>query len=157
MAIVFGRAAADCHRAVVHVREGAPDVPVWLFTTTKPWAETADCVNAYSSVGSALSLLLAAQRHAWPRWVALSVAPWTGDHFGWPLKLAPFLIPPGRALLLNENGDFFAGSPSGIAQHLGAAVARCGSARSGMARESSRTPSAIALRTATHRRQADRA
>src|ERR1044071_4705104 len=40
--LVFARTAVDCHRAVLHVREGAPDVPVWLFSTTEPWAETAD-------------------------------------------------------------------------------------------------------------------
>ena len=44
VALVFGRNAADCHRAVLHVREGAPDVPVWLFSTTEPSAETADAV-----------------------------------------------------------------------------------------------------------------
>jgi glycosyltransferase involved in cell wall biosynthesis len=118
VALVFGRDAADCHRAVLHVREGAPEVPVWLFSTTKPWAETADLCERVFVRGTGLSLLFAAERCAWPRWVALSVAPWTGDRFAWPLKLAPFLIPPGRALLLNEHGDFFAGSPSGVAEHL---------------------------------------
>jgi glycosyltransferase involved in cell wall biosynthesis len=67
---------------------------------------------------SALLLLMSAQHESWPRWVAIGVAPWTGGLRGWPLKLAPFLIPPFRTLILNEHGDFFAGSPGVIARHI---------------------------------------
>ena len=55
----------------------------------------------------------------WPHWVALSVGSWTGDHGRWPLKMAPFLIPPGRALLQNRNGDFFQGTPARVLVHWG--------------------------------------
>src|SRR5947207_2722110 len=68
---------------------------------------------------NALILLLHAQRRLWRHWVALGVSPWTGTPGPWALKLAPFLIPPFRVLILNENGDFFAGSPAGIARHAG--------------------------------------
>ena len=49
--------------------------------------------------------------------MALGVTAWTGDHGAWPLKLAPFAIPPFHAVVLNEHGDFFAGSPGAIALH----------------------------------------
>jgi glycosyltransferase involved in cell wall biosynthesis len=69
-------------------------------------------------VGRAVALAVAAPRESWSRWVALSVAPWTGGLAGWPLKLAPFGIPFFRVLILNENGDFFPGTPGEIARHL---------------------------------------
>jgi len=50
---------------------------------------------------------LGAHSVLWPHWVALSVATWTGGHGPWGAKLAPFLVPPFRTLILNENGDFF--------------------------------------------------
>jgi glycosyltransferase involved in cell wall biosynthesis len=119
VAIVFGGAPPACHRAVLHLRAGAPDVPVWVFCTARPLLETEALCERVCVRSSTVALLLAAERQAWPRWVALGIAPWTGDSGGWPLKLAPFLIPPGRALLLNENGDFFHGSPGAIARHMG--------------------------------------
>jgi glycosyltransferase involved in cell wall biosynthesis len=103
---------------VLHLREGAPDIPVWVFCTTQPAPETLDLCERVWVRPSTVALLIDAQRQSWPRWVALTIAPWTGDRSGWALKIAPFLIPPGRALLLNENGDFFHGSPGAIAQHL---------------------------------------
>lgn len=118
MALVFGVDAPDAHRAVQHLRAGAPDVPVWLYTTAAPRPETEGLCERVRVGRSALLLALAAGRESWPRWVALSVAPWTGGLRGWPIKLAPFLIPPFRALILNENGDFFAGSPGVMAEHI---------------------------------------
>jgi len=41
----------------------------------------------------------------------------------WPIKLAPFLIPPFRTLFMNEHGDFFAGTPAGVLRHAGIALA----------------------------------
>ncbi len=90
-----------------------------MFSTARVLADTETLCERVCVGGSALALVFQAARQSWPRWVALSVAPWTGDRRGWPLKLAPFLIPPFRALILNENGDFFAGSPGAIARHLG--------------------------------------
>ncbi len=40
VASVFGVSAAASHEAVLHLRQGAPDVPVWLFTTVEPLPET---------------------------------------------------------------------------------------------------------------------
>jgi glycosyltransferase involved in cell wall biosynthesis len=116
---VFARSADEAQRAVLHLREGAPDVPVWLYTTVQPLAETAGHCERVVGRHSSLALLAHAALDSWPRWVAISVAPWTGHSGAWPLKLAPFLIPPFRALLVNEHGDFFAGSRAFVVQHVG--------------------------------------
>ena len=118
VAAVFGLSPETCHKAVLHVRRGAPAVPVWLFATARPWPETEALCERICVRGGTLSLFLRAQAELWPRWVALGLTTWTGEHGSWPLKLAPFAIPPFRAVLLNENGDFFAASISAIAVHL---------------------------------------
>jgi glycosyltransferase involved in cell wall biosynthesis len=92
-------------------------VPVWIFSTAPPRPETEQLCERVVVRASAFRLLLAAEKHSWNRWVALSVAPWTGKGNGWAIELAPFLIPPFRALLLNEHGDFFPGSPGAVAMH----------------------------------------
>jgi glycosyltransferase involved in cell wall biosynthesis len=48
--------------------------------------------------------------------VAISVGQWSRET-GWMLKAAPFLIPPGRALLQNSGGDFFPGRPAPVLRH----------------------------------------
>ncbi len=102
---------------MVHLRKGAPDVPVWLFSKVPPLPETAALCERVEVRRSSLLLLLRAELQLWPRWVAISVGTWTGQRGKWPLKLAPFLIPPFRALVLNENADFFAATPVAILQH----------------------------------------
>ena len=119
VAAVFGFSPAFCHLAVVHLRKGAPDVPVWLFATSQPAPETAALCERVLVRPNSLALTVNALRSLWPVWVALSVAPWTGGHGRWALKLAPFLIPPFRVLLLNTHGDFFSGTPAAILKHLG--------------------------------------
>lgn len=117
VAAVFGLSPAACHLAVKHIREGAPDVPVWLYSTTAPWPETAALCERVSVRGSSTAIFFRAPVELWRRWVALSLSTWTGERGSWPLKLAPFVIPPFRAVLLNEHGDFFGGSPSAVALH----------------------------------------
>lgn len=117
VAAVFGLSPAACHTAVMHIRQGAPGVPVWLYSTTAPWPETAALCERVRIHRSSLAILFHAPVELWQRWVALGVSTWTGEHGAWPLKLAPFAIPPFRALILNEHGDFFGGSPSAIALH----------------------------------------
>src|SRR5262249_52414413 len=119
VAAVFGFTPAACHAAVVHLRNGAPDVPVWLFSTAPPLPETAELCERVELRRRSLALLLRAEFQLWPRWVALSVGMWTGQHGKWPLKLAPFLIPPFRILILNDNADFFAATPPVILRHCG--------------------------------------
>jgi glycosyltransferase involved in cell wall biosynthesis len=107
------------HRAVLHLRQGAPGVPVWIFATAPPLDETAAMCAAVRVRRSGLGLLIEAERRTWPFWVALGVASWNGRHGGWWLKLAPFVIPPCRALIQNNSGDFFPGSPGHVLRHAG--------------------------------------
>ena len=119
---VFGSSPDGCHTAVQYVRTGAPGLPVLLFATAEPLPETASLCERVQVSRSAWALLFQAQRRLWPHWVAMGVAPWMGGRDGWLLKLAPFLIPPFHSLLLNENGDFFAGTPNKILLHSGRRV-----------------------------------
>ena len=48
----------------------------------------------------------------------LAVTTWTGEPGHWPVKLAPFVISPLRALLMNVHGDFFPGHPHLVVRHL---------------------------------------
>jgi glycosyltransferase involved in cell wall biosynthesis len=58
---------------------------------------------------------------SWPHRVAISAGQWNGERGG-VLKIAPFLIPPFRAVLQNRRGDFFAGRPAPVARHLARAA-----------------------------------
>jgi len=114
---VFALDAAGAHAAVLHVRQGAPGIPIHLFSLVPPSAETkALCAETHVNPNS-LALFFTAQRQLWQFWVAMTVAPWTGGHGNWFLKLAPFTIPPFRALFLNDNGGFLPGTPPEIARH----------------------------------------
>lgn len=114
---VFGASAAAAHQAVLHLREGAPQVPIWLFTTVDPFPETEALCERVFRNKNAVALAAEAQLQLWRCWVAICVGTWTGERGAWPLKLAPFLIPPFRVLILNRNGGFFAGTPSNILTH----------------------------------------
>jgi polysaccharide biosynthesis protein PslH len=115
---VFGVSPDRCAEAVRYLRQGAPDAPVWLFSVIPPDPDTsAMCEEVFVGEDS-MALLIEAQKQLWPHWVALSVATWTGEHGRWPLKLAPFLVPFFRTLFLNENGDYFAGTPAAVLRHV---------------------------------------
>ena len=58
-----------------------------------------------------------AQKELWRRWVAISAASWNGKPRNWLLKLAPFLVPPFRAVFVNASGDSLAGTPSDVLLH----------------------------------------
>jgi glycosyltransferase involved in cell wall biosynthesis len=117
VAAVFGLSPDSCDRAVRYLRRELPQMPVWLFITRPPRAETAGLCERVVVEGDSMALLVAAQKALWPRWVTLSLACWTGDHGGWPVKLAPLLIPPFRGLLMNELADFFPARPQPVATH----------------------------------------
>ena len=117
VASVFGVNAEALHRAVLHLRAGAPGVPIWLFSTEVPHPYTiALCERVYLNP-NALELVGQSQARLWRCWVAISVGTWTGERGGWALKLAPFLIPPFRVLILNKEGDFFGASPKNVVIH----------------------------------------
>lgn len=114
---VFGVSPEACDAAVRYIRNGAGGVPIWLFSTAAPLAETALlCERIYICPNSFL-LLCQAERLLWSRWVALCAGTWTGQSGGWLLKIAPFLIPPFRAVVMNRHGDFWRGAPGPILLH----------------------------------------
>jgi len=114
---VFGVSPESCDRAVRYLRRELPDIPVWLFVTRPPLASTAELCERVVTESDSMALLVAAEKELWPRWVTLGVACWTGEHGAWPVKLAPLLVPPFRALFMNELADFFPGNPRLIASH----------------------------------------
>ncbi len=115
---VFGVSADRCAAAVRHLRRGAPDAPVWLFCASEPDPETAALCERVVVSADAPALLIEAQKQLWPYWVGLTVSTWTGEPGYWPLKLAPFLIPPFRTLFMNEQEDYFAGTPRAVLAHM---------------------------------------
>ncbi|MFB3829152.1 MAG: glycosyltransferase [Bryobacteraceae bacterium] len=118
VAAVFGVSAEHADRAVRHVRAGAPEVPVWLFSTREPWPQTAAMCERVMVEPDSMALFVEAQKALWPHWVALAVAPWTGGHGKWPVKLAALLVPPFRALIMNRHGDFFPPGAAAVARHI---------------------------------------
>jgi len=114
---VFAATPTACDAAVRHAHSGAAGLPIWLFTISAPPPEVAALCAHVSTRAHPAALLREAERLLWRYWVALSVGTWTGERGRWLLKLAPFVIPPFRAVLMNENGDFFPGSPNRILLH----------------------------------------
>jgi glycosyltransferase involved in cell wall biosynthesis len=115
---VFAASESAWRDAVAYVRAEIPQFPVWLITTLSRDREGAepDCERTLRlPPGPALPFRIAAL--LWPHWVALSVVTCTGDRgFAW-MKLAPFLVPPWKLLIMNEHRDFFNGLPFGLLFH----------------------------------------
>lgn len=118
VAAVFAFRTADASQAVLHLRQGAPGTPVWLYSTVPPSAEAAVLCERVFVCSSPWRLLLQAQKHLWPLRAALAIGAWTGGRGNWLLKLSPFLIPPFRVLLLNRSGDFLPGTPRPVTAHF---------------------------------------
>lgn len=115
LVLIFCDNGLECTAAVRHIREAEPEIPIWLICRNAP--HTAGDYARVLSANGAMELMVETQKAAWPYKVALSVGVWTGVPGAWPLKLAPFLIPPFRALVMNEQGDFFPGTPAAVARH----------------------------------------
>jgi glycosyltransferase involved in cell wall biosynthesis len=118
VAAVFCASPARALVAARHLQKGAPGLPLWLFTTRAPAAETASAFSRVIVEQDPLALLVRAQHELWPYRVALSVAAWTGEAGGWAAKLAPLLVPPFRVLVMNEHGGFFNAAPAAVARHI---------------------------------------
>ena len=118
VAIVFALDAETCRRAVTHIQNGAPGIPIVLFSRGEPAAEIAALCERVAVNRSSRALIAAAARLSWSRWIAIAVAPWTGVRGKWLFKSAPLLIPPFHALILNEAGDFFPATPGCVRQHI---------------------------------------
>jgi glycosyltransferase involved in cell wall biosynthesis len=114
---VFAAGAAGCDRIVRHLRAGAPDIPVWLFSTAEPDPGTAALFEKVVVRRGALALFFQAQRELWPYSVAICAGFWTGERGSPLLKLAPGLAPPFRAVFANGNGDFLSGTPRNALMH----------------------------------------
>ena len=117
VAAVFGFSPATCHGAVLHLRQGAPGIPLWLFSTSSPLPETAALCERVIVRRNSVALFFQAQRELWPRSVAITAGAWTGKGGSRVLKLAPLLVPPFRAVFANGNGDFLSGTPANILRH----------------------------------------
>ena len=113
---VFACTTASAERAVQHLRAGL-DLPIFLFTLQQPDARTAALCERVVVGGGSVRLWFRAQRELWPYWPALTVGDWTGQRGHWAAKLAPLTIPPFRVIVLNESGDFFAGSVASLRNH----------------------------------------
>jgi glycosyltransferase involved in cell wall biosynthesis len=107
VAAVFGISPEQCHKAVQYLSRGLPGIPIKLFTTQEPGTITRSLCDRVIIEEDSLTLLVTAEKELWPNRVVLSLSAWTGEHGKWPVKLAPFLIPPFRALFMNEQADFF--------------------------------------------------
>ena len=91
---VFAVSPERCAEAVRYLRHGAPDAPVWLFSASAPDPDTAALCEHVFVLEDAGALLIEAEKQLWPNWVALALSTWTGERGRWPLKLAPFFVPP---------------------------------------------------------------
>ena len=113
--------AADTGRLplplVNHLRRGAPGIPIWLFSTFEPPADVASLCDSVTVRRKAAKLVVQAAKDLWRQWVVIGAASWDGQPGNRLLKLAPFLIPPFRAVLANGNGDFLSGTVPNILFH----------------------------------------
>src|ERR1035437_2060981 len=116
-AAVIGSDPAACHRVVLHIRQGAPRIPIWLFSTKPPLDETAPLCERVVVCRGDLALLYRTQRQLWRYSVVLSAGCWTGEPGSVVPKLAPLLIPPFRSIFLNDAGDFLSCTPTTVFAH----------------------------------------
>ena len=117
VAAAFG-SGPEVYRVILHLRAGAPDIPIWLFATTDPMPEAAALAERVFVRRSSVAVALVAQRELWRRSVALAAGSWTGEQSSRTLKAIPLLIPPFRAVFQNANGDFLPGTSRSIALHV---------------------------------------
>ena len=115
--IVFALSAGDCQRAVRYVKQQLPHVSIHLFVMRAPLPETAELCPRVVVSQRSIELVLEAWKSCWPNRAALAVSIWSRNPGQWILKLAPFLFPPFRVLIMNEHGDFFSGTPRLVSVH----------------------------------------
>jgi glycosyltransferase involved in cell wall biosynthesis len=116
--VIFVDSAHEAAVAIRHVRAGGVQLPIYLYCREGA-SRTVEEQCARVTIGrNSFGLLIRAQRELWPHWVALGISAWTRKPGMLSLKAAPFLFPPFRVLLLNENEDFFPGNATSISTHL---------------------------------------
>ena len=119
MAAAFGFNPAECHTAALHLHRGAPGIPLWLFATSTPLAETAALCDRVVVRGNSLALFFQAQRERWGNSVAICAGAWNGNRGNRMMKLAPLLVPPFRAVFANGHGEFLSATPTNMMRHCG--------------------------------------
>src|SRR5512144_605244 len=71
VAAVFAPDSSASHLAVLHLADGAPGIPLWLFTKSDPRPETAALCHRVTVRTSGLALFLDAQKTLWRHSVAI--------------------------------------------------------------------------------------
>ena len=117
VAVVFAATPDTCKQVVDHVRSGAPDVPIFVFSKAQPDPATAAVCQQVCVRSSSPALVWNAERMLWHHWVAISAGVWGTAHRDRLLKWAPFLIPCSHVVLRNGNGDYLAGTPRHVLAH----------------------------------------
>jgi glycosyltransferase involved in cell wall biosynthesis len=119
VAAAFGSNAADCHAAALYLHRGAPEIPLWLFATCTPLAETAALCERVVVKSNSAGLFFRAQQELWRHPVAICAGAWTGTRGNRVTKLAPLLVPPFRAVFANGHGEFLSATPANVLRHWG--------------------------------------
>jgi glycosyltransferase involved in cell wall biosynthesis len=118
--VVFSNAQADCDRLIRYMSRQAANLPVpypiYVYCLEKPY-EAQRCEHVVVDPDP-LRLYDRAQRELANVWVALSATSWNNRSRGTLMKLIPLTIPPFRAIVGNENGDFFALRLFPVTRHL---------------------------------------
>jgi len=110
-------ATAPSARALVDYLRTNLDLPIWLYTLVEPSPDTAQQCTRVVIERSAPSLWWRAQRELWTHQVALAATEWDGSGRQRLLKLTPFTIPFFRALVRNEDGGYFPGTPRKVVHY----------------------------------------
>jgi len=110
-------ASAPSARALVDYLRTNLDLPIWLYTLAEPAPETAQQCTRVVIERSTPALWWRAQRELWTYQVALALTEWDGSGRHRLLKLTPFTIPFFRALVRNEEGGYFPGTPRKVVHY----------------------------------------
>lgn len=115
---VFASSSQEAAAAVNHILGGGITLPIFLYCRQPPPTGIAEKCARVLVDASLPNLVREARVQLSDHWVALGVACWNRKRESWRFKLAPFLHPPFRVLVMNENADFFPGTPPGILKHV---------------------------------------
>jgi glycosyltransferase involved in cell wall biosynthesis len=114
---VFASSSPDALAAIEHIHRGNVHLPVFLFCLEVPSSSVTEKCAQVIVCPNPLRLVFKARTQLSCHWVALGIAAWNRKPGSLLIKIAPFLFPPFRVLLMNEHRDFFPGRPHGILKH----------------------------------------
>ena len=118
--VAFSNRQVDCDRLIRYLARTAAKTPghsypIHAYCLEEP-LESRRCEHVVVDSNS-WRLYRKAQQELANSWVALSATSWNGVRRGGLLKLIPLTIPPFRAVIGNENGDFFQLRLLGLLRH----------------------------------------